>query len=124
MSGAAGSSLTRSPARMLLLLVLGASILLGVRGQEEEGLELVVPSTTALPSVAPPSSFNRSFNNILPLGTSPELAEALPNRLHTNKFYSNFLVSDSCPLGASYLSFPIELGRPPQPELVWHKVHQ
>lgn len=59
---------------------------------DEQGFQLVVPSTTALPSIEPPSSLNRSANNILPVGTSEELSEALPNRLHTNKFYSNFLV--------------------------------
>lgn len=62
-------------------------------GADEQGWQLVVPSTTALPSIEPPSSFNRSANNILPMGTSKKLSEALPNRLQTNKFYSNFLVS-------------------------------
>lgn len=62
-------------------------------GADEQGWQHVVPSTTALPSVEPPSSFNRSANNILPTGTTDELSDALPNRLQTNKFYSNFLVS-------------------------------
>lgn len=69
-------------------------------GAEEQGWQLVVPSTTALPSIEPPSSFNRSVNNILPMGTSEELSEALPNRLQTNKFYSNFLVSQPTYSGA------------------------
>lgn len=59
---------------------------------EEAGWDQVIPSTSALPSVAPPSSFNRTTNTILPVGTSAELSDARPARLHTNKFYSNFLV--------------------------------
>eukprot|EP00903_Cladosiphon_okamuranus_P021661 g19915.t1 len=63
-----------------------------VIGDDEQGWQLVVPSTTALPSIEPPASFNRSVNNIRPMGTSEELSGALPNRLQTNKFYSNFLI--------------------------------
>ncbi|CAN0512188.1 unnamed protein product, partial [Ectocarpus sp. 12 AP-2014] len=60
--------------------------------RERPGWDLVVPSTSALPSISPPESFNRSVNNVLPLGTSVGLSEARPARLQTNKFYSNFLI--------------------------------
>lgn len=63
---------------------------------EDQGWKVVLPSTTALPSTEPPSSFNRAANNILPAGTSADLlSEARPTRLQTNKFYSNFLVRSS-----------------------------
>lgn len=78
---------------------------------DEQGWQLVVPSTTALPSVEPPASFNRSVNNIRPMGTSQELSEALPNRLQTNKFYSNFLVSRTYYMLLCFNSAVVEVTR-------------
>ena len=54
---------------------------------------LVAPRTESLPTGEPPSSFERRENNIDPVGVSSEL-DARPALLHTNKFYSNFLVSE------------------------------
>lgn len=54
--------------------------------------DLVAPDAMTLPCGEPPASFNRRANTIVPSGVSESL-DARPSRLHTNKFYSNFLVS-------------------------------
>lgn len=56
--------------------------------------DLVAPQPLTLPHVEPPSSFIRRANTIDPSGVSEGL-EASLSRLHTNKFYSNFVVSES-----------------------------
>lgn len=52
----------------------------------------VAPRTESLPHGEPPPSFERRDNNVDPVGVSSEL-DARPALLHTNKFYSNFVVS-------------------------------
>ena len=54
--------------------------------------DLVAPESLTLPYGQPPSSFTRQPNTIEPSGVSEGL-DVRPSRLHTNKFYSNFLVS-------------------------------
>ncbi|CAM9110958.1 unnamed protein product [Scytosiphon promiscuus] len=50
-----------------------------------------VPRGNTLPDDGPPSSFDRRENIIYPVGVSSSLDER-PALLHTNKFYSNFLL--------------------------------
>lgn len=53
----------------------------------------IAPRAGSLPDGEPPSSFERRDNTIDPVGVSSEL-DARPALLHTNKFYSNFVVSE------------------------------
>lgn len=52
---------------------------------------LVAPRTNTLSDEEPPSSFDRRSSTILPIGVSSGL-DSRPALLHTNKFYSNFVV--------------------------------
>lgn len=94
-SGGGGVDASRAIAHTILLFAACFSWIAHGYDDDRErpGWDLVVPSTSALPSISPSESFNRSVNNVLPLGTSVGLSEAHPARLQTNKFYSNFLVS-------------------------------
>ena len=64
---------------------------------EGSSWSLVAPRSNTLPSGEPPASFERRENIVSPLGVSSGL-DTRPALLHTNKFYSNLLVS-RCFLG-------------------------
>lgn len=70
-------------------------IALGLAGVTISGVwaafDTVVPTDDALPTGNPPGFFDRRENIISPLGVSGSL-NTEPALLHTNKFYSNFLV--------------------------------
>lgn len=51
------------------------------------------PRGNALPDDRPPASFEGRDNNIFPFGVSDALDDR-PALLHSNKFYSNFIVSN------------------------------
>ncbi len=61
---------------------------------ESEKWDLVAPRSNTLPNGEPPASFARRENTcvISPKGVSSTLDDR-PALLHTNKFYSNLLVS-------------------------------
>ena len=71
------------------VLLLAGSFSLG----ESDKWDLVAPRSNTLPNGEPPASFDRRENIISPLGVSSGLDDR-PALLHTNKFYSNLLVSE------------------------------
>ena len=73
----------------------GLGLLLAVHMASAAWLQ-VAPRSTSLPSGEPPSSFVRRDHTIDPVGVSDGL-NARPALLHTNKFYSNFVVSRGVP---------------------------
>lgn len=80
------------PALKLFGLVCLASLLHVPPAAEGATWSTVAPRVGTLPNGEPPSSFERRENTVLPVGVSNGLDER-PALLHSNKFYSNFLVS-------------------------------
>lgn len=70
----------------------GLVLLAGSPSVQGANWSLVAPRSNTLPSGEPPSSFDRRENIVSPLGVSSGLNNR-PALLHTNKFYSNLLVS-------------------------------
>lgn len=65
-----------------------------VHAQSRPEWTQVIPDATVLSDAAPPSSFERRENNFSPVGVSSSL-DSRPAALHTNKFYTDFLVRDT-----------------------------
>lgn len=73
--------------------LLAVALLLARPAQSQNWLR-TAPRGDALPDDRPPSSFEGRDNNIFPVGVSDALDDR-PALLHSNKFYSNFVVSGS-----------------------------